>query len=208
MIRNYLIIIFFLIFVACTSNTISDYTSLKQKALEIPPDFELTPPVVGEEEVVETSPQFDTDDDIKTIIIQDMSSTDSNSSATSSLDEFIESNFNKDKKNEINQIISEESSQELMDELTIENNESEILMNDDLKIKNSSEININRGLKEDDFLEAISNTDDITALSEEDQLKPEIIDDTMYDDTTSFDDDDDINDLLNRVDKLLNSSSN
>ena len=208
MIRNYLIIIFFLIFVACTSNTISDYTSLKQKALEIPPDFELTPPVVGEEEVVETSPQFDTDDDIKTIIIQDMSSTDSNSSATSSLDEFIESNFNKDKKNEINPIILEESSQELMDELTIENNESEILMNDDLKIKNSSEININRGLKEDDFLEAISNTDDITALSEEDQLKPEIIDDTMYDDTTSFDDDDDINDLLNRVDKLLNSSSN
>jgi hypothetical protein len=51
MIRNYLIIFFLLIFAACTNNTVRDYTSLKQKALEIPPDFELTPPVVGEEEV-------------------------------------------------------------------------------------------------------------------------------------------------------------
>ena len=54
-IRNNLIIILFLIFVACTNNTVKDYTSLKQKALEIPPDFELTPPVVGEEEVEEDS---------------------------------------------------------------------------------------------------------------------------------------------------------
>ena len=53
MILNYLFIFFLLIFAACTNNTVRDYTSLKQKALEIPPDFELTPPVVGEEEVEE-----------------------------------------------------------------------------------------------------------------------------------------------------------
>ena len=67
MIRNYLIIFFLLIFAACTNNTVRDYTSLKQKALEIPPDFELTPPVVGEEEVEEAAPTGESAEDIQDI---------------------------------------------------------------------------------------------------------------------------------------------
>ena len=66
----------------------------------------------------------------------------------------------------------------------------------------------NIGLSEEEFLEGISNTDEITTLPEEDQLKPEIIDETMYDDAPSFDENEDLNDLLNRVDDLLNSYSN
>ena len=57
-------------------------------------------------------------------------------------------------------------------------------------------------------MEGISNTDEITTLPEEDQLKPEIIDETMYDDAPSFDENEDLNDLLNRVDDLLNNYSN
>jgi hypothetical protein len=73
MIRNYLIIFFLLIFAACTNNTVRDYTSLKQKALEIPPDFELTPPVVGEEEVEEAAPTGQSAEDIQDIITQSSS---------------------------------------------------------------------------------------------------------------------------------------
>ena len=144
MIRNYLIIFFLLIFAACTNNTVRDYTSLKQKALEIPPDFELTPPVVGEEEVEEAAPTGESAEDIQDIITQD----------------------------------------------------------------SSTSVPSNIGLSEEEFLEGISNTDEITTLPEEDQLKPEIIDETMYDDAPSFDENEDLNDLLNRVDDLLNSYSN
>ena len=34
--------------VNCSSNQSNDFTSLKQKALEIPPDFEMVPPGDGE----------------------------------------------------------------------------------------------------------------------------------------------------------------
>ena len=58
------------------------------------------------------------------------------------------------------------------------------------------------------MLDELSNVDDITSLTEEEQLKPEIIEEEVYDDTTVYDDDQDLNDLLNRVDDLLNSYSN
>ena len=51
-------------------------------------------------------------------------------------------------------------------------------------------------------------TDEITTLPEEEQLKPEIIGETVTDDTSNFDENEDLNDLLNRVDDLLNSYSN
>ena len=57
-------------------------------------------------------------------------------------------------------------------------------------------------------MEGISNTDEITTLPEEEQLKPEIIGETVTDDTSNFDENEDLNDLLNRVDDLLNSYSN
>ena len=46
-INSILIYLLFLItffIVGCSRGSINDYTTLKQKALEIPPDFELVPP--------------------------------------------------------------------------------------------------------------------------------------------------------------------
>ena len=45
-------------------------------------------------------------------------------------------------------------------------------------------------------------------MPEEEQLKPEILDDSIYEDTPTFSSDDELNDLLNRVDDLLNTYSN
>ena len=59
---------------------------------------------------------------------------------------------------------------------------------------------------EEDFLEELADTEDITSLPEEEQLQPMILDD-MPIDNTDFGDED-LNDLLNRVDDLLNSYSN
>ncbi len=59
---------------------------------------------------------------------------------------------------------------------------------------------------EEEFLEELANTEDITSLPEEEQLQPMILDD-MPIDNTDFGDED-LNDLLNRVDDLLNSYSN
>ena len=212
MIRNYLIIIFLLIFAACTNNTVRDYTSLKQKALEIPPDFELTPPVVGEEEVEEAAPTGESAEDIQDIITQDSSNSVPSNADTSSLDEFIDNNFGDEDQNinnstlpedPINEVI-EDPSNEVIEDSLVESNELDVVTNDDSILDTTDNI----GLSEEEFLEGISNTDEITTLPEEDQLKPEIIDETMYDDAPSFDENKNLDDLLNRVDDLLNSYSN
>ena len=86
----------------------------------------------------------------------------------------------------------------------VESNDLDVVTNNDSILDTTDNI----GLSEEEFLEGISNKDEITTLPEEDQLKPEIIDETMYDDAPSFDENEDLNDLLNRVDDLLNSYSN
>ena len=210
MIRNYLIIIFLLIFAACNNNTVRDYTLLKQKALEIPPDFELTPPVVGEEEVEEAAPTGESAEDIQDIITQDSSTSvpsnaDTSSKADkSSLDEFIDNNFGNEDQNINNSSLPEDPLDEVIEDSLVESNELDVVTNDDSILDTTDNI----GLSEEEFLEGISNTDEITTLPEEDQLKPEIIDETMYDDAPSFGESEDLNDLLNRVDDLLNSYSN
>ncbi len=218
MIRNYLIIFFLLIFAACTNNTVRDYTSLKQKALEIPPDFQLTPPVVGEEEVEEAAPTGESAEDIQDIITQDSSNSVPSNADTSSLDEFIDNNFGNEDQNINNSTLPEDPINEVIEDSLVESNELDDLTNelddltnelDDLTNDDSILDTTDKiGLSEEEFLEGISNTEEITTLPEEDQLKPEIIDETMYDDAPSFDENEDLNDLLNRVDDLLNSYSN
>ena len=204
MIRNYLIIFFLLIFAACTNNTVKDYTSLKQKALEIPPDFELTPPVVGEEKLEEAAPTGETAEDIQDIIIQDSSTSVPSNADTSSLDEFIENNLRDEDQNINNTTLREDPLNEVIEDSVVDSNDLDVVTNDDSILDKTDNI----GLSEEEFLEGISNTDEITTLPEEDQLKPEIIDETMYDDAPTFDENEDLNDLLNRVDDLLNSYSN
>ena len=200
--KNYIAVFILFFLLSCTTkSTISDYSTLKQKALEIPPDFELTPPEEGK---VEESKQLDVDNnysDIEELLSQETDSVSPNTSSNESLEDFFENNFDvqestiesssgasaaKDLKESDNQI----STSKEIDETVIEKTEQ------------------NLGLSDEEFLEGISDTDEITALSEEEQLKPEIIDDEIYDDSPSFDENEDLNDLLNRVDDLLNSYSN
>ena len=116
MIRNYLIIFFLLIFGACTSNTVSDYTSLKQKALEIPPDFELTPPAVGEEKVEEAAPTGESAEDIQDIITQDSSTSVPSNPDASSLEEFFDNNFGSEDQNINNSTLPEDPINEVIED--------------------------------------------------------------------------------------------
>ncbi len=200
--KNYIAVFILFFLLSCTTkSTISDYSTLKQKALEIPPDFELTPPEEGK---VEESKQTDVDNnysDIEELLSQEIDAVTSDTTSNESLEDFFENNFN-------------------VKESTIESSSgasaAEDLKESDNQISTSKEIDEtviekteqNLGLSDEDFLEGISDTDEITALSEEEQLKPEIIDDEIYDDSPSFDENEDLNDLLNRVDDLLNSYSN
>ena len=58
---------------------------------------------------------------------------------------------------------------------------------------------------EEEFLEELADTEDITSLPEEEQLEPMILDD-LPEDNTDFGDED-LNDLLNRVEDLLSTYS-
>ena len=82
---------------ACAGNEIKDYTSLKQKALEIPPDFELTPPIKEEQEVEAMKDAKENTNDIEDILIQNSNSQSSNETQSTSVDEFINENFNSNK---------------------------------------------------------------------------------------------------------------
>ena len=213
---RYFLLIAFFIFISCSNNTVRDYTSLKQKALEIPPDFELSPPVVNDDSASEELPNEEVLEDIEEILTSDNSAPVGAKTESSSLEDFIDSNFvNKEKEevsNEVNTNDNTESQDVLVnDELPEQvndventNDAQEVIEDDSTQTKESQENNFT----EEKLLDELSNVDDITSLPEEEQLKPEIIEEEVYDDPTVYNDDQDLNDLLNRVDDLLNSYSN
>ena len=213
--RYFLLIVFF-IFISCSNNTVRDYTSLKQKALEIPPDFELSPPVVNDDSAIEELPNEEVVEDIEEILTSDNSATTSEKTESSSLEDFIDSNFVNDEKEEVSNEVNTNDDTESLDVLVnddlpdqptdVENtNDTEEMIQDDQAQNNESK---ETNFTEEKLLDELSNVDDITSLPEEEQLKPEIIEEEVYDDPTVYDDDQDLNDLLNRVDDLLNSYSN
>ena len=213
--RYFLLIIFF-IFISCTNNTVRDYTSLKQKALEIPPDFELSPPVINDDSASEELPNEEVVEDIEEILTSDNSATTSEKTESSSLEDFIDSNFVNDEKEEVSNEVNTNDDTESLDVLVnddlpdqptdVENtNDTEEMIQDDQAQNNESQ---ETNFTEEKLLDELSNVDDITSLPEEEQLKPEIIEEEVYDDPTVYNDDQDLNDLLNRVDDLLNSYSN
>ena len=213
--RYFLLIVFF-IFISCSNNTVRDYTSLKQKALEIPPDFELSPPVVNDDSASEELPNEEVVEDIEEILISDNSAKTSEKTESSSLEDFIDSNFVNDEKEEVSNEVNTNDDTESLDVLVnddlpdqptdVENtNDTEEMIQDDQAQNNESQ---ETNFTEEKLLDELSNVDDITSLPEEEQLKPEIIEEEVYDDPTVYDDDQDLNDLLNRVDDLLNSYSN
>mgnify|MGYP001169219908 FL=1 len=213
--RYFLLIVFF-IFISCSNNTVRDYTSLKQKALEIPPDFELSPPVVNDDSASEELPNEEVVEDIEEILTSDNSATTSEKTESSSLEDFIDSNFVNDEKEEVSNEVNTNDDTESLDVLVNDdlpeqvndventNDAQEVIQDDSTQTKESQENNFT----EEKLLDELSNVDDITSLPEEEQLKPEIIEEEVYDDPTVYNDDQDLNDLLNRVDDLLNSYSN
>ena len=213
---HYFLLIVFFIFISCSNNTVRDYTSLKQKALEIPPDFELSPPVVNDDSAIEELPNEEVVEDIEEILTSDNSATTSEKTESSSLEDFIDSNFVNDEKEEVSNEVNTNDDTESLDVLVnddlpdqptdVENtNDTEEMSQDDQNQNNESQ---ETNFTEEKLLDELSNVDDITSLPEEEQLKPEIIEEEVYDDPTVYDDDQDLNDLLNRVDDLLNSYSN
>ena len=213
--RYFLLIVFF-IFISCSNNTVRDYTSLKQKALEIPPDFELSPPVVNDDSASEELPNEEVVEDIEEILTSDNSATTIEKTESSSLEDFIDSNFVNDEKEEVSNEVNTNDDTESLDVLVnddladqatdVENtNDTEEMAQDDQTQNNESQ---ETNFTEEKLLDELSNIDDITSLPEEEQLKPEIIEEEVYDDPTVYNDDQDLNDLLNRVDDLLNSYSN
>ena len=107
---------------------------------------------------------------------------------------------------ELLEIITENKNDEELDIV-----EEAVVAEEILESTNDSELEeINENLADDfneeEFLEELADTEDITSLPEEEQLQPMILDD-MPEDNTDFGDED-LNDLLNRVDDLLNSYSN
>ncbi|MBD1141726.1 hypothetical protein IDH31_01065 [Pelagibacterales bacterium SAG-MED32] len=213
---HYFLLIVFFIFISCSNNTVRDYTSLKQKALEIPPDFELSPPVVNDDSAIEELPNEEVVEDIEEILTSDNSATTSEKTESSSLEDFIDSNFVNDEKEEVSNEVNTNDDTESLDVLVnddladqatdVENtNDTEEMAQDDQTQNNESQ---ETNFTEEKLLDELSNIDDITSLPEEEQLKPEIIEEEVYDDPTVYNDDQDLNDLLNRVDDLLNSYSN
>ena len=219
---RYFLLIAFFIFISCSNNTVRDYTSLKQKALEIPPDFELSPPVVNDDSASEELPNEEVVEDIEEILTSDNSAPVGEKTESSSLEDFIDSNFvNKEKEEVSNEVNKNDNTESLdivtSDDLSDQANESEIandqpLANDAQKVTQDGQAQVTESQEtnftEEKLLDELSNVDDITSLPEEEQLKPEIIEDEVYDDPTVYNDDQDLNDLLNRVDDLLNSYSN
>tara|TARA_B100001741_G_scaffold295777_1_gene279136 strand:+ start:1574 stop:2293 length:720 start_codon:yes stop_codon:yes gene_type:complete len=228
--------IFTVLAISCSNNKPSDYSTLKQKALEIPPDFQLEPPAEGEEEIVEL-PGSNESDDIQTILENSDSGEDNSDDVTNkniSLDEFVEENFltKKETEQEVEAleavdetalaIEAQKAREELMEiigsskeeEINVEeetNVEEEVIVEETSESISEDESDtkseeLAEDFNEEEFLEELADTEDITSLPEEEQLQPMILDD-MPIDNTDFGDED-LNDLLNRVDDLLNSYSN
>jgi len=231
--RALVLSIFTILAISCSNNKPSDYSTLKQKALEIPPDFQLEPPVEGEEEIVNL-PGSNESQDIQTILEDSASSEASSDDVVNkdmNLEEFVEENFLTKKKTEQEDEIlvtvdesalaneAEKAREELLKIIAVNNEQEEMNVVEEEEIvveetpesiseDESEEISneVAEDFNEEDFLEELADTEDITSLPEEEQLQPMILDD-MPIDNTDFGDED-LNDLLNRVDDLLNSYSN
>ncbi len=235
--KVFVLSIFTILAISCSNNKPSDYTTLKQKALEIPPDFLLEPPIEGEgegEEEVVNLPELNEIEDIQTIL-EDSTLGETSSDATvnkdMNLEEFVEENFLSNKKDEqedevgakVNEIAlaneAEKAREELLEIISANNEEEEeigvveeeVVAQENTEATNegeSDEMNeeVSEDFSEEVFLDELADTADITSLPEEEQLQPMILED-MPADNTDFGDED-LNDLLDRVDDLLNSYSN
>ncbi len=218
---------------SCSNNKPSDYSALKQKALEIPPDFTLEPPSEKEEDAINLTGSNESEDIQSILKDSTLGEASSNEVANKdmNLEEFVDENIltKKEAEKEDEAIVKIDEStlaneakkarDELLEIIAVNNEQEEInaVEEEEIVVEENPELisedeseeisnEVAEDFNEEEFLEELADTEDITSLSEEEQLQPMILDD-MPVDNTDFGDDD-LNDLLNRVDDLLNSYSN
>ena len=223
----YLIFSIFFLVVGCSGNSINDYTTLKQKALEIPPDFELVPlkDKDAENQIESDNTSIDTDEkiyDIESLLSESLESSDDNSytdlnnenqssdDQQISIEEFIsdqiENTETYDQQSEENVIINKKEEIDII-------NESVETINEENEIQNLIEENENSVLNEQNsdklnqsseetFLDELSDVEEIISLPEDEQLKSQRSSGSDYN-SDEFLSADDLNDLLDRVDKLF-----
>ena len=235
-IKIFILFVFIFLGISCSTGTVNDYSTLKQKALEIPPDFELTPPVEGQDETVaEVESVSSETSDIEELIKgsdseSPVSEEDQSTDIDSDLNQFIEDQFLTEDDQTPDEIVQDE----LIEENALTGLEVEEILNEDQtntteSVEETSEDDstitdeefteaveeiLNEDVEDDavatedqfteeDFLEGLSDTEEIISLPEEEQLAPMILDDIPYEDNTGYGLDEDLDDLLDRVDDLL-----
>ena len=193
---TFVLITFTILAISCSNNKPSDYNALKQKALEIPPDFTLEPPGETDEEVVSLPGSTDSQD-IQSIL-EDFTSGEASPDEVVNKDmnveEFVEENFLTKKETEQEDEVltkvdesalaneAKKAREELLEIMAVNNEQEEINVveqevpaeetPESISEDESEQISDEAAedFNEEEFLEELADTEDITSLPEEEQL--------------------------------------
>lgn len=204
----------------CSRSSINDYTTLKQKALEIPPDFELTPPKdkkdKSEIKSDETLEEIDNGTyDIESLLSKSLQNSDENSNENDKTEQDNASQYPDDQQMSIEDFITDQienidSKQKINEEAAVVNDDNEFydLVNEnqssEIAEQDSNELNLS---SEEKFLEDLSDVEEIITLPEDEQLQSQRSTGSSYE-SDEFLSAEDLNDLLDRVDSLFEDQLN
>ena len=199
----------------CSRSSINDYTTLKQKALEIPPDFELTPPKdkkdKSEIKSDETLEEFDNETyDIESLLSESLQNPDENSNENNETEQDNASQYPDDQPMSIEDFITDQienidNKQQINEEAAVVNDDNEFYdlvdenQSSEIAEQDSNESNLS---SEDKFLEDLSDVEEIITLPEDEQLQSQRSTGSNYE-SDEFLSSEDLNDLLDRVDSLF-----
>ena len=199
----------------CSRSSINDYTTLKQKALEIPPDFDLTPPKdkkdKSEIKSDETLEEFDNETyDIESLLSESLQNPDENSNENNETEQDNASQYPDDQPMSIEDFITDQienidNKQQINEEAAVVNDDNEFYdlvdenQSSEIAEQDSNESNLS---SEDKFLEDLSDVEEIITLPEDEQLQSQRSTGSNYE-SDEFLSSEDLNDLLDRVDSLF-----
>lgn len=199
----------------CSRSSINDYTTLKQKALEIPPDFELTPPKdkkdKSEIKSDETLEEFDNGTyDIESLLSKSLQNPDENLNENDKTEQDNASQYPDDQQMSIEDFITDQienidNKQKINEEAAVVNDDNEFYdlvdenQSSEIAEQDSNESNLS---SEDKFLEDLSDVEEIITLPEDEQLQSQRSTGSNYE-SDEFLSSEDLNDLLDRVDSLF-----
>ena len=208
-----LLVIFFVS--GCSRGSINDYTTLKQKALEIPPDFDLTPPKdkkdKSEIKSDETLEEFDNETyDIESLLSESLQNPDENSNENNETEQDNASQYPDDQPMSIEDFITDQienidNKQQINEETAVVNDDNEFYdlvdenQSSEIAEQDSNEFNLS---SEEKFLEDLSDVEEIITLPEDEQLQSQRSTGSSYE-SDEFLSSEDLNDLLDRVDSLF-----